>query len=82
MTLVSTLDSRSSSQSSSTGQGHCVVFGQDILTLAVRMNAYWQLDKMLGVTRGGLASHPGGVGILVVGFMLQKSGKAPAAVGL
>ena len=28
-------------------------------------------DKM-GVTCDGLASHPGGVAVLLVGFMLQK----------
>ena len=74
--MVSALDSVSSGLSSSPGLGHCVMFLGKILTLTVPFSTQeykWvPATKCWGITCDGLPSHPGGVAILLVGFMLMK----------
>ena len=61
--FVCALDSGSSGLGSSAGRGHCVVFlGTQVYEMGIG-------DKMLW---GNLASHPGRVAMLLVGFLLQK----------
>ena len=70
--MVSVLDSGSSGQGSCTDWGHyfVVFLGETLYSHSVSLHP----NKMLGVTCGGLASHLGGVAILLVGFMLRKPG--------
>ena len=64
--------SGSSGPGSSPGLGHFVVFlGKTLFSQEYK----WILaTKCRGVTCDGLASHPGEVAILLVGFMLRKPG--------
>ena len=74
--MVSALDSGSSGPGSSPGLGHCVVsLGK---TLSTQEYKWVPAKKCWEVTCDGLASHPGEVAILLVGFMLRKPGQAPA----
>ena len=88
--MVSALDSGSRGPGSSPGRCHCVVFLGKTLYLTVPLsteeykwvpaNCQGNLMKCWGVTYNGLASHPGGVAILLIAScMLQKPGCAPAA---
>ena len=76
--MVSALDFGSSGQGSSAGLGYCVVFLGKTLTLTVPLSTQeytWvPAIKCWVVTCDGLASHPGVVVILLVGFVLQKLG--------
>ena len=75
--MVSALDSRLSSLGLSPVLGHCVVFlGKILYSHSASLHPGVQMgtgDKMLGVTCEGLASHPGGVTILLVGSKFGPS---------
>ena len=74
--MVSALDSGPSGPGSSPNRGHyiCCVLGQDTYSLAVPLATQeykWvPSTKCWGVTGDGLASHPGGVAILLVASIL------------
>ena len=73
--MVRVLYSVPSSLGSSTDRGQCVVSLGKALTLTVPLLHPGVLElatKCWGVTCDGLASHPGEVIILPVGFMLWK----------
>ena len=85
--MTSTLASGSSGSGSSPSQDHYVVFFSQCLSPPRSINGYkllGQPKKMLGDGGRagiGLASHLGGVAILLVGFMLRKPLQQTHAVG-
>ena len=77
--MVSALDSGSSGPRSCAGRGHCVGFlGKTLVGFFTKCCAGGAIkvpDMSLysgRCTCDGLVSHPGGVAILLVGFMLLK----------
>ncbi len=67
--MVSVQDSGLSGPGSSPGRGHCVVFlGKTLYSHSVSLHPGVLMGTsyiMLGVPRGGLASHSGGVEIFL-----------------
>ena len=82
-TMVSMLDSRSSSLGLSTGRGYCdVSLGKTLnshsASLHPGINGYWRTvwetwQNAGGITCDGLASHPGGVVILSVSSVISSA---------
>ena len=74
--MVSALNSGSSGPGSSSGRGPVMLCSW--VTLFTQEYKWVPATKYWGITCDGLASHPGGIAILLVDFMLWKPGKAPA----
>ena len=75
--MVGALDFGSSGPGLGAGWGHCVVFFTLTVPLSTQEYKWVSMTKCWAVTCDGLVFHPGGVAILLVGFILRNLRYAP-----